>query len=96
MQITFDFQQPCKLSHALFYGDEKPVAVLVSETGQEGSWQPLASVAAPRREGETTPDKGAFFDLRGTKGRYVRLDIQTGGEGIRMGEVKVFGWPVAP
>jgi len=70
------------------------MVALVSKTGEDGTWEQVASVDAPRADEQSSYDGAAFFDLQGTIGRYVRLEIDTGGEGVRMGEVKVFGWPV--
>lgn len=94
LTITFDFLRAYRLGHLHFIGDERPLRALVSETGEDGSWREASTAAVPRPEDQLTADGATYMDLGGVAARFVRLEITTGGEGVRMGEVRIWGWPV--
>jgi len=94
LTITFDLLSNYRLSHLHFMGDERTLKASVSQTGQEGSWEATGSTDGTWKPDQRTADGQAFLDLGGRTARYIKLEITTKGEGVRMGEVRLWGWPV--
>jgi hypothetical protein len=94
LTITFDLLSNYRLSHLHFMGDERALKASVSQTGQEGSWEATGSTDGTWKPDQRTADGQAFLDLGGRTARYIKLEITTKGEGVRMGEVRLWGWPV--
>ena len=95
VQITFDLKAPYKLSHLLaLFIDQQPeqtATVYVGDSDQAEEQAMAASI--PGTEQVRTPSGELFFDLSGHTGRFVRLEIASAGKVVRMGEVRIWGWP---
>ncbi|NLC58994.1 MAG: DUF4091 domain-containing protein [Armatimonadetes bacterium] len=92
-QITFDLNGRYRLSHALLYtNDGQALRVSVSPTGADGTWQQTAELR-PLGEAPRGFDGGVYADLADARARFVRFEIETGGQAVRLGEVRLFGWP---
>jgi hypothetical protein len=92
--LTFDPLKPYRLSHLHVLGDQRPLQALVSVTGADGSWQAVSQADAPRLSEQLAADGTTYLGLGNQTARYVRLEIGTGGEAVRLGEVRLWGWPV--
>jgi hypothetical protein len=95
LQVVFDLKATYRLSHMLvLFIDQLPgqnVAVYVDDTGDVGASQPAATM--PGTDPIVSPDDELYFDLAGATGQFVRLEIETTGQTVRLGEVRIWGWP---
>lgn len=91
--VTFDLLKPYRLSHLHVLGDQRPFRALVSATGADGSWQAVSQSDTPRKPEQLAADGTTYLGLGNQTARFVRLEISTGGEGVRLGEVRLWGWP---
>jgi len=92
--VKFDFGSDVVLSHVHLWGDESPVRVSVSRTGEGGSWLEVADLGGTLGEIEKTTGGWQLIGLKGAGGRYLRFEFTTNQKSLRLGEVRVFGWPV--
>lgn len=97
--VTFDLMSPWNLQRVdLFAGnqeDEKrrlaSLQVLVSETGEEGSFRPIGEIAdAPSAELGAQDEYQVPVEATG---RYLRLIARKKGQSMVLGEVRVWGTP---
>lgn len=95
LQITFDFKATYRFSHllALFIDQlpEQSVSVYVGDSAKPDGQRLVATMLGTGQV--RTPNNELYFDLQQAEGRYVRLEITTSGKVVRMGEVRVWGWP---
>ena len=68
------------------------MSICVSETGAEGTWTKVA--ATPDDHAATRTSQGTSFDLQSQPGRYVRIGIESKGKPVRIGEIRIWGWPL--
>jgi hypothetical protein len=75
--------------------EQKMLDSVLEHTTPEGYYL-FASLDTPGtwKPDQRTADGQAFLDLGGRTARYIKLEITTKGEGVRMGEVRLWGWPV--
>ncbi|MGI5817480.1 MAG: sugar-binding protein [Armatimonadota bacterium] len=92
--VTFDFLDDFRLSHALIRfapTEEQAVTAWVSTGDGDDEWvQVDANSGVDPRLGW---GDDLAFDLGDHVGRRVRFEITSAGEAVRLGEVRVWGWP---
>lgn len=95
LQVVFDLKARYRLSHMLvLFINQLPgqnVAVYVDDTGEVGGAQPAATMTGT--DPVMAPEGELYFDLAEATGRFVRLEIETTGQTVRLGEVRIWGWP---
>jgi hypothetical protein len=90
--VTFDFRKPYRLSHALMRfepTEEQRVRVYVSDGEDEWREVDANSGADPRLGWQDA----LAFDLGDEVAQRVRFEIASAKEPVRLGEVRVWGWP---
>lgn len=92
--VKFDFGSDVVFSHAHLWGDESPMRVFVSRTGEGGSWLEIADLGSALGKIEKTASGWQLIGLKGTGGRYLRFEFSTNQKNLRLGELRVFGRPV--
>ncbi|MBT3375292.1 MAG: DUF4091 domain-containing protein [Lentisphaerae bacterium] len=91
--VVFDFGSDVVFSHAHLWGDDTPVRAFVSRKGEGGSWLEVADLGGVLAKMEKTAAGWQLIGLKGTGGRFLRLEFRTNQRNLRLGEVRVFGWP---
>ena len=100
--LTFDLASLCRLDALLVYIDTNPsvrnyksMGVELCESPDGAAWETVYRADMPDvRAVPVTHDTALRVPLQGRRARYVRLTVGTCGEPSRLGEVRVFGWPV--
>ncbi|MGM0491660.1 MAG: sugar-binding protein [Armatimonadota bacterium] len=92
--VTFDFRAPYRLSHALMRFDPietQGVTVWISTGDGEDDWRQVdANSGADPRLGW---QDDLAFDLGDEVAQRVRFEVDSAKEPVRLGEVRIWGWP---
>ena len=96
LQVIFDLKATYRLSHMLvLFINQLPgqnVGIYMGDSDEVGVGEPV--VTMPGTDPIVTPEGELYFDLAEATDRFVRLEIETTGQTVRLGEVRIWGWPV--